>query len=135
MYTGSCLCDGIHYEISAELGDIQVCHCQQCRKAQGTAFATNIAIPSECFAVTQGQDLLREFESPTRPGKLRVFCSNCGSPIISKLTTETEFVRVRIGTINEPIPSKIQFHAFVGHKANWWEIDNALPHYEGFAPS
>ncbi|WP_290537184.1 hypothetical protein [Alcanivorax sp.] len=43
MYTGSCLCGGVTFEIAGELAPIQVCHCQQCRKAQGTALVTNIS--------------------------------------------------------------------------------------------
>ena len=38
-YTGSCLCGGLRYEIRGEIGDIVQCHCQRCRKANGTAFA------------------------------------------------------------------------------------------------
>jgi hypothetical protein len=44
MYTGSCLCGGVAYEIDGELEPIQVCHCSQCRKAQGTAIVTNIPV-------------------------------------------------------------------------------------------
>ena len=134
MYTGSCLCGGIQYQISGELEAIQVCHCRQCRKAQGTPFATNIPVESQRFGITQGQHLLREFESPTRPGKYRVFCANCGSPILSRLASRPETVRIRAGTINEDIPASIAFHAFVAHKANWWEINDDLPQYDEFAP-
>lgn len=134
MYTGGCLCGGVQYEIFGELGSIQVCHCQQCRKAQGTAFATNIPVKSENFNIIQGTELLKEFESPTTQGKFRVFCSNCGSPIISRLASLPEYVRVRAGSINEAIPSGIAFHAFVAHKANWWPITDDLPQHNEFAP-
>lgn len=133
MYTGSCTCNGVKFEIHEELDSIQICHCKQCRKAQGGPFATNIPVHSSAFRIIEGVQLLKEFKSTTRPGKSRVFCSNCGSPIISKLESDTEFVRVRAGTINEDIPSKIAFHAFVEHKANWWEIGDGLPKHKEFA--
>ena len=37
IFQGSCLCGGIHYEIHGEIGDVIQCHCQRCRKANGTA--------------------------------------------------------------------------------------------------
>ena len=33
MIRGSCLCGGIHYEISGGLHDMHFCHCSMCRKA------------------------------------------------------------------------------------------------------
>ena len=61
IYTGSCLCDGIHYEIHGEIGDVIECHCQRCRKANGTAFATNAPIQKADFKITKGEELLKKF--------------------------------------------------------------------------
>ncbi len=33
VYQGSCLCQGIRYEIKGDIGDIIQCHCQRCRKS------------------------------------------------------------------------------------------------------
>ena len=49
MLRGSCLCGGIVYEIDALLGPGIYCHCSQCRKASGTAFATNASVPTTAF--------------------------------------------------------------------------------------
>lgn len=132
MYTGSCLCGGVRYEIHAELADIQVCHCLQCRKAQGGPFATNIPVPAEQFSFVSGSNLLKEYEST--PGKFRVFCGTCGSPLISKRTAAPEVVRVRAGTITEPLPVHLASHAFVASKANWWRIDDDCPQFEQERP-
>ena len=37
--TGSCLCGGISFNINIPLKSIEVCHCMQCRKAQGSTIA------------------------------------------------------------------------------------------------
>ncbi|MDP2822502.1 MAG: hypothetical protein Q8O52_07460 [Sulfuritalea sp.] len=39
MIEGSCLCGGIRYQYDGEIEEISICHCSQCRKAQGSAFA------------------------------------------------------------------------------------------------
>ncbi len=98
MLTGGCLCGAIRFEIDGELGPVTCCHCAQCRRATGTAFAThaNVARPAHRF--TSGADLLTEYESS--PGKLRAFCSRCGSPMYSRMTNEPDSLRVRLGTFD-----------------------------------
>lgn len=132
MYTGSCLCGGVQYRIEGELEPIQVCHCKQCRKAQGTPFVTNIPVQASAFSITSGGELVREYESS--PGKVRAFCSTCGSPILSRRSSMPEVVRVRAGSLNEDLPVRPSFHIFAAHKANWWEIRDELPRFDEFPP-
>lgn len=132
MRAGACLCGDVRFELYGELEPIQICHCQECRKAQGTPFVTNIAVLEENFNLTQGEAQLKAYESS--PGKLRVFCANCGSPILSKRTSLPGVVRVRAGLIEDDLPAKIEFHIFTAEKANWWTIRDAAPQYTGFPP-
>jgi hypothetical protein len=130
---GSCLCGAIRYEITGALGPIVMCHCAQCRKAQGGAFAVNAAIRAEDFTIIAGRNRLAAYESS--PGKLRHFCRDCGSPIISTRTTVPGVVRVRIGTLDTPIDAGPQAHIFVASKAEWDAICDDLPQYAGREPA
>jgi len=125
MYTGSCLCGGIRFEVNAELGPIDICHCQQCRKAQGTAFATNTPVAASALRITGGADLLKAYESS--PGKRRHFCSACGSPIYSQRDAKPDVVRIRVGVINEPLNVRPHAHYHTASKCNWWDITDTLP--------
>lgn len=127
MYTGSCLCGGVAFEIAGELAPIQVCHCQQCRKAQGTALVTNIPVKTDALHWVRGEALLKSFESS--PGKQRVFCRECGSPVCSTLETLPGVVRIRAGLLNEPLQTRPAFHIYVDSACNWWEINDDLPRY------
>lgn len=128
MLSGSCLCNGIQYEIKGELGDIMQCHCQKCRKANGSAFATNAAIPTTAFTLLKGKELLAEYEST--PGVFRVFCKQCASPLYSQRPHMPELLRLRIGTLDTKISGKPSSHIFVGSKAEWHEICGDIPQYE-----
>lgn len=128
MYTGQCLCGGIHFRIAAELAPIQVCHCSQCRKAQGTPFATNSPINATDFKLLGGAELISTFESS--PGKQRAFCSRCGSPIYSKRDSLPGVLRIRVGLINEPVAATLEAHFHTASKANWWPIEDDLPQSE-----
>ena len=57
QYTGSCLCGEIQYQIDGEIGMIVQCHCQKCRKANGTAFATNAPIAKSAFKFTKSEKI------------------------------------------------------------------------------
>lgn len=128
MYTGSCLCGGVQFRIEAELEPIQICHCSQCRKAQGTPFATNIPVANTAFNLVSGAELLTSFESSL--GKERVFCGKCGSPIYSKKDTVLGILRIRAGLINEPFLTKPVAHFYTGSKANWWPINDDFSQFE-----
>lgn len=127
MYTGTCLCGGIQFRIDAELEPIQICHCSQCRKAQGTAIATNTPVSTTVFQFIKGQDLLTEFESS--PGKKRCFCKVCGSPIYSHKASLLGVLRIRAGLLNEPLTAKPAAHFHTASKCNWWTINDELPQY------
>jgi len=118
LYTGSCLCGAIQFSIKAELGPVQVCHCLQCRKAQGGPFATNIAVSESVFQLTSGRNLLSEFASS--PGKKRCFCTVCGSPVYSYRESLPGVVRIRAGLINEPLAVQPLAHFNLTSQCNWW---------------
>jgi hypothetical protein len=123
----------VAFRIEGELESIQVCHCQQCRKAQGGPFATVIPVATSAFLFVSGEQLLRSYESS--PGKQRLFCSKCGSPVLSRRQALPGVVRVRVGLINELLKVRPASHAYTGSKCNWWPIEDGLPQYkEGRAP-
>ena len=134
MVTGSCLCKGVQFKITSKLEPIQICHCGQCRKAQGSAFAANIPVAASSFHLTSGAELLREYESS--PGKQRVFCGRCGSPVYSRRTDKPEVVRLRAGTLDGAQDTQPAFHFYTASKANWWTIHgDGLPQFaEAYVP-
>lgn len=126
-HSGSCLCQGVRFRISGPLATIQVCHCSQCRRAQGGPVAANIPVDTAALTFLSGEDLLQAYESS--PGKVRVFCRDCGSPVFSRRDSLPGVVRIRAGLLHEPVASKPAFHAFVASEASWWETTDSLPKY------
>jgi len=62
MYKGSCLCGAVTFEIDGTIEDIVMCHCSLCRKAQGSAYATNGLVDESAFTL-HGEDKLTSYES------------------------------------------------------------------------
>lgn len=128
IYKGSCLCGGIRYEVHGEIGPIIQCHCQRCRKANGTAYATNAPIKVSDFHLIQGEQLLKKYHSTETT--IRCFCSECAAPIMSIKADTPEYYRLRIGTLDTPLTQRPTQHIFVGSKAEWETICDDLPQYD-----
>jgi len=130
MYEGGCLCGRVRFEITGPINNIVFCHCSQCRKAQGSAFAANGIVKSDEFNLVSGSDILTGYEST--PGQTKYFCQYCGSPIISKTNSRPGQVRVRLGTIDSDISERPVAHIFVSSRANWEEITGDLPQFDSY---
>ena len=113
---------------TAEPGPIAICHCAMCRKAQGGPFSAQAPMPADALNVTQGVELLAHHESS--PGRHRLFCKQCGSPLFSTNAEEPDVVRIRVGIIDGPLRTRPSAHYYVGQMANWWRIDDPLLRFE-----
>jgi hypothetical protein len=122
----------VRFEISGPIRHIVHCHCSQCRKAQGSAFATNGIVSTSDFRMLTGADELTGYEST--PGQTKYFCRTCGSPILSKTASKPDQVRVRLGSIDSDIKERPEAHIFASSRANWDEITGDLPQYDGYEP-
>ena len=127
MIEGGCLCGGVRYQYDGEIEEISICHCSQCRKAQGSAFAAVSPVATDRFHIRAGAGLLREYRSS--PDKVRVFCANCGSPIYSSKDDVPGVRRLRLGTVDTPFTCAEALHIFTGSRASWWDCDDGLPRF------
>jgi hypothetical protein len=132
MYKGGCLCGDVRFFITGPIRNIVYCHCSRCRRAQGSAFATNGIVAADDFEITKGAKSLTTFQS--MPGKKKQFCRTCGSPILSINAATPDVVRVRIGTIQSPISERPMAHIFATSKADWDSITDDLPQYPEYEP-
>jgi hypothetical protein len=127
---GSCLCGNVQYQYNGTLDEISICHCEQCRKAQGSAFVPVSPIHSSAFSILQGKEYLKEYRSS--PNRIRAFCGECGSPLYSARDDQPDVKRLRLGILETPIEVENKYHIFVRSKASWFDITDGLPQFDGF---
>lgn len=132
MLTGSCLCGQVRYAIDGKIGPAGYCHCSQCRKANGSAFAAIARVRTKYLRWLSGKDTVREYESS--PGKLRAFCSHCGSPMYSRRTNDPDAVLIRLGSLDGDPERRPLVHFWVSAKAPWFTIADDLPQFERELP-
>jgi len=132
MLRGSCLCGGVKYEIHGTLTGALNCHCSMCRKAQGAAFRSRARVDADHFKWVSGHDLLTYYESS--PGNHRGFCRLCGTPILTKLDEHPEAFGLPLGALDDDPGVRPACHVFVGSKAPWHDITDALPQFDALPP-
>ena len=133
--TGGCLCGGVRFAyrgpIGGALGAVTVCHCGQCRRAQGFAAAVAPAL-AEGFTLTRGGHLISEYQSS--PGKYRAFCGVCGAPLYSRASAKPTALRLRLGALDatpEGLAIEAHIHAEDGPA---WILPDDAPRYPGQEP-
>jgi len=129
IFEGSCACGQIRYRAIGPLTEMIHCHCSDCRKRHGAAFATHVGVPRERFTFVQGQDVLQVYR--TGSGTRRWFCPHCGSKIVSEADSwpETYFTA---GTLDTPIAAPGQMHIFTRSRVSWYEIRDGQPQHSTY---
>ncbi len=125
---GSCLCGGVRFEIRRAVGPFELCHCNRCRRASGSAFVAGLGVRVEDFRLLCGADLIKTYEAPIleRPPAYRVsFCSRCGSPVPDPPTGATWF-EIPAGLLDGDPVLRPDKHIFVECKSAWFEIADNL---------
>lgn len=130
--SGSCLCGGVRFEIHGEIRRLTLCHCSQCRKAQGSAFVAAVPVLRADFHLLAGADLLQAYASS--PGKERVFCRRCGSPVLSRRAADPDWLRIRPGLLDDPLGRPVDAHIFYADRADWDEDLDKVAHFDGLEP-
>lgn len=126
---GQCLCGAVRYRVADAFRYAFNCHCSQCRRATGAAFKPFAGIEREHLRLEQGQsDVLIHGNADAAHD---VHCGHCGSLLFS-VVREGAWVHVTMGTLVDAPSIRAQGHLFVGSKAPWYEITDALPQYDEF---
>ncbi|MGA0604414.1 GFA family protein [Phenylobacterium sp. VNQ135] len=124
MLTGSCLCRAVSYEVDATIEGIAHCHCETCRKTHGAAFSSIAPVPRDRLRWVRGEHLLSSYESS--PGKLRRFCSRCGSQIVAERPGHSHLM-LRLGCLDTPITAARQWHIWRSDGATWYDPADVHP--------
>lgn len=125
---GSCLCGAVRYEIRSRPKALSHCHCGQCRKSHGAAFASYGSVPRSDLHIIQGSAELKSYQSSE--SVLRQFCLECGSSLFwARCQGEySDWISIALGTLDTPFTCHKQRHVEVTSKAPWYEIDDRWPH-------
>jgi hypothetical protein len=116
MYEGGCECGAIRYRMTGDPIFVNCCHCRQCQKLTGSAFAVNAMIERDQVQVMKGPDVLAAEEGEAR-------CPECEVLLwATHRNFGPDILFLRAGTLDEGERLSPSAHFFVRSKHPWITI-------------
>ena len=102
-FEASCLCGGITLGYTGIIGPGNYCHCEDCRRANGSAFNIGLRVERKDLKVRAISEL-RSYKCVSGSGREieRCFCARCGSPIFTLHPSKEDYAWVKAGIIDDP---------------------------------
>ena len=125
--SGQCLCGGVKFAVKTDdLSILDLCHCSQCRRWSGHAWA-GLNAPIDAMTFIDDAPLKWYRSSPQAR---RGFCGDCGSSLFWQGDGLEQF-KDRIGfspaAIDGPTGLTLREHIFVADKGDYYDIADGLP--------
>ena len=119
MTSGSCSCGAIQYRLMSAPMFVHCCHCLDCQKQTGGAFAINGLIEADRVEILNGEP--QAVSMPTDSGRPHIIyrCSNCQVALWSIYGGRQQVRFIRVSTLDEPHAIKPDVHIFTRSKVPW----------------
>ena len=119
--TARCQCGQLSVACQGDPARVSVCHCHDCQRRSGSAFAAQIRFPTENVRVTG------DYRSWTRisdSGSKAVFhfCPACGSTLFYDIEMMPGLRAIPMGAFAGTTLPRPQFSVFENRKLPWVEI-------------
>ena len=130
MIRGRCLCGAVRFEID-KVKSLTHCHCVNCRKLTGAAFASYVHVDADKFRFVAGEDMTVRYESA--PGSFRYRCKVCGCLTPGK-ASYLPTISIPAGLLDDDPVVRPRLHVFTSSRAPWWTIQDDLPQHDKWVP-
>ena len=125
--TASCRCGKLRATVTGGPVRVSVCHCLNCKKRSGSAFAVQARWPKPSVRI-EGES--RTFEMAGDSGNRGIFhfCPDCGSDVyylIERPSVDTKLadaVAIPLGAFDDPYFLQPRFSVWEDRKHDWVEI-------------
>ena len=121
--TGGCLCGAVRYEAGWPPNWSAHCHCRDCQRASGAAFATYAGIRQDGFRWSGAAPKI--FRSS--PGVERFFCGECGTPLAYKGDRWPIEIHIFAATLDDPARVEPEVHIYTNEQLPWVHLADGLP--------
>ena len=125
---GRCLCGRVHYAADAEPKFVGICHCADCQKFGGSAFATFVGVPAAALTLT---GTLKTFTKTGDSGKSvhRRFCPECGSSLMDEADALPGLTMVYVGTLDDRSWIKPRSQIYCDSAQPWVQLGGEMKRF------
>jgi len=115
-WEGGCRCGAVRLRVSAPPLLTMACHCTGCQRMTASAFSLSAAIPSEGFAVTQGEPVVGGLHGAESH---HFFCPRCMSWLFTRNEGMDWFVNLRVTMLDDPAWFEPFIETWTSEKLPW----------------
>ena len=126
--TASCRCGQLTAAVRDEPVRVSVCHCLNCKKRSGSAFAVQARWPESQVTITgQSKTFVMVADSGNR-GTYH-FCPECGSDVFYENAGKFDgLVAIPLGAFEDPYFASPGYSVWEQRKCDWVEIGGEVEH-------
>ena len=118
----SCRCGQLKATVAGEPVRVSVCHCLNCKKRSGSAFAVQARWPKEDVAI-EGSSKTFVKVADSGNGATFHFCPDCGSDVFYTIDGKfDDLVAIPLGAFDDPYFLTPRFSVWEERKHDWVEI-------------
>ena len=127
-FSGGCQCGAVRYECAVEAVFTGNCHCRDCQKATGGAYAPVLAVPAEALKITGD---IKYYDSRADSGHTfsRGFCLNCGARLFGKSSGMPAIIAITAGSLDDPSRFKPAIDFYTSSAQPWDHMNPQLPKF------
>ena len=126
--TGSCFCKTVQYRIKSAISMAVNCHCNNCKKISGGAFASLAVVKEKHLEITFGEESLATYQLSENLKKH--FCSRCGTPIFNRNSRYPGRCMVALGSFDNPAIVTPSVNVHCENRLAWVSLDETLQNFE-----
>ena len=118
---GSCFCGSVRYRLTRNPMFVHCCHCRDCQKQSGSAFAINALIERSCVELLEGSldPICTTVKTDSgRPHDI-YRCPQCQSALWSDYGRRGVMAFVRVATLDQAHGIAPDVHIFTRSKLPW----------------
>jgi len=125
---GGCLCGGVRYSATGDPAFVGVCHCRDCQKFSGAAFAVVVGVAKSALSV---QGTLTTYTKPGDSGQPihRRFCPNCGASVMDEADAMPGVVMLAAGTLDDPGWVQPRMQIYCDSAQPWVELGGEMQRF------
>jgi hypothetical protein len=128
-FSGGCACGAIRYRSEGEPLFSMNCHCRDCQRESGSAYAAVIGVARAGFTITKGRPTYFKVTADSGNATKRGFCGNCGSPLFGEPGVDSNLVTVRAGSLDDPRVYQPAADVYTSSAQPWDCMNPALPKF------
>ncbi len=128
--TGRCHCGATSYEVSQRRVVTYACHCRNCQRISGSAFALSVIVREESLVIT-GPVKRTNWVAESGNSRWGDFCADCGSRIAHGTEPSIGMLVVRAGTLDDPSWFQPTAHIWTSEAQPWFMFADDEVRFEG----